>query len=559
MKRKKIILFAVSSVIALSICGVCASVISSSSMNEVQASNIVKYSYNSDEPFFESFYNDFEVDNVNSPDRWYETLPATTNTSNFCSLGTTTYENINGSTVTVDIFNRNVGESLNDPNFGQGILLYQALQYKIKHPTEEMYIDFASYRMSVTASTCVKRESKFFGYNRALFEEEYDDYGFVRFSFMLVEAARMGIHVRITPHLNSYAVKQYSATASSGYASRAEIQHREYFKKSLSINCYSKYANSKKVSDFFVYAPIDWSDSERPIDEQHSKFLAVSAYTDYQNVDHQYGFYTSSANLDTVDYLGRNGNGGSQSGSIITGHEAIVRCAHNYCRHVSQYANSQDSIVDFRYVTRQKNKEQVDLFNAGRANEIPSDEQILYMGSENDSVFEFYFTPFPGNVNAWDKVYNPFCRYFSEFGQSLYGPIVFSWTSPYHDKDYQFNYTFEDIISQAFHKNKNPQNRIYVHMETFNAGLYNDLKVGTDIGFKYINQNLNKYLHSKDIQMSFYSKDGTHKYINFLTSCNFSAATYSYQINQAIIIKETDENHGVFTTLGRATSYGCIV
>lgn len=558
MKKKTIITAVIASLSICTVLGVVATVAANVS-KRTSAANVVKYSYNSDDPFFESYYNDFAINNDDTLDRWYDTLPRTTKTNNFCSLDTITYNNINGATVAVDTFNRNVGESLNDPNFGQGILLYQCLQYKIKHPEEEMYIDFASYRMSVTASVCARRDSKFFGYNRALFEEECDKFGFVRLAFMLVEAARMGIHVVITPHLNSYGVKQYSATAPSGYANRAEILHREYFRKSLNVQCYSKYAPSKKVSDFFVYAPIDWSDEQRSIDEQHSKFLAVSAYTDYLGNDHHYAYYSSSANLDTVDYLGRNGNGGSQSGSIITGHEAIYRCAHNFCRHVSHYANSQDSIVDFRYVTRNINQKQVDLYNAGRENEIPLDEQILYMGSPNDSVFEFYYTPFPGNINAWDKTYNPFCRYFSEFRQSLYGPMIFSWTSPYHDKDYQFNFTFEDMISEAFHMNRNVQNRIYVHMETFNAALYNDLIVGTDIGFKYINLNLNKYLHSKDIQMAFYAKDGTHKYITFLTSCNFSAATYSYQINQAIIIKETDENHGTFTSIGKATSYGCIV
>ena len=59
----------------------------------VNAADIRYYSYNSDDPFF-NYYMDnidnhgYQLDNDTSIDRWFDTLPATTNTSNFCSLGT---------------------------------------------------------------------------------------------------------------------------------------------------------------------------------------------------------------------------------------------------------------------------------------------------------------------------------------------------------------------------------------------------------------------------------------------------------------------------------------
>ena len=90
--------------------------------------SVTRYSYNSDNPFF-NYYMDnvYSLDNSASIDIFFDTLPPTTNTSNFCSLATTSYPNINGRTVTVDTFARQYNESLNDPNFGEGVLIYQCI------------------------------------------------------------------------------------------------------------------------------------------------------------------------------------------------------------------------------------------------------------------------------------------------------------------------------------------------------------------------------------------------------------------------------------------------
>ena len=99
---------------------------------------VTKYSYNSNNPFFNYYMeNSYALDNDASIDLWFDTLPPTTNTSNFCSLATTTYPNINGKTVTVDTFARLYNESLNDPSFAEGMLIYQCIQYKVAHPEAE--------------------------------------------------------------------------------------------------------------------------------------------------------------------------------------------------------------------------------------------------------------------------------------------------------------------------------------------------------------------------------------------------------------------------------------
>lgn len=521
------------------------------------AANVTTYSYyNSDAPFFNEYMdNVYQLDNDSSIDTWFDGLPATENTSNFCSLGTTTYAGINGKNVTVDAFNRNQGESLNDPNFGQGMLIYQCIQYKVAHPDAEMFIYFSSYRTSVTASVCVDRNSRYFGYMRSLHECEYDDHGFVRLSFMLVEAARMGIHVTLVTQLNSYGTNQYSAQAAKQYAYKAHLDHTTYFLGAMNRNCYTSYAPGDKISDYLTFARVQWDVDARGGDMHHIKTCVVSNYIDKDGTEHGPSIYLTSSNLDENDYLGRNGNTGSQSGAIISDHDALVSVTRNYLDLIVQYQGKYD-MPRFRDLVRRRQTDQIDLILADRENEISDAERLVYLGSDSDDVFEMCFTPLPGGIAVWDTVHDPYCKYLSEMAASE-GSIVFTWTMPYNECNNYFEYTFEDIISEAFHRNKNVDNRIYLHFESFSSINYNDLVVGRDLAFKMVNTNLSKYLHSKDILMS-YVRGGERKYISIVSSANFGLAPFWYRTNSVLVIKETEAAHDFYTTLGRATTYGAI-
>ena len=517
---------------------------------------VTRYSHNSDTPYFNEYRDShYQLDNETSIDMWFDTLPVSTNTSNFSSLGTTTYANINGKTVTVDAFNRDPGDSIDDPNFGQGILIYQCIQYKVAHPDAEMYIYYSSYRTSITASVCVDRDSKYFGYMRSLFDEEYDNHGFIRLSFMLVEAARMGINVVAVTQLNSYGTNQYSASATKHYAAKSNLDHVYYFNNALTKNCYTSYANGKKVSDYFTFAHVGWDVDARSADMHHIKTCLVSNYIDKDGVEHGPSIYLTSSNLDENDYLGRNGNTGSQSGVIVSDHADLVNVTKNYLDLCVEYQGV-DDMPRFRDLVRVRQTEQIDLIHAGQGDTIPQEERLVYLGSDTDDVFQMCFTPLPGGVAVWDIEHNPYCKYLSEMAAST-GPIVFTWNMPYNTCSNFFEYTFEDIICEAFHKNKNPQNRIYMHFESFQATKYNDLVVGRDIGFKAVNTNLNKYLHSKDIIMS-YEKDGERQYISIVSSANFGVGPFWYRTNSVLVIRETEAAHDFYTTLGRATTYGAI-
>ena len=516
--------------------------------------SVTKYSYNSDDPFFNDYMdNVYSLDNNASLDYWFDTLPPTTNTSNFCSLATTSYPNINGRTVTVDTFARQYNESLNDPNFGEGILIYQCIQYKIAHPEEEVYLYFSSYRTSVTAAVCVDRNSKYFGYMRSLFDCEYDDFGFVRISFMLVEAARMGIHVTVLPQRDSYGKKQYSETAADHLVYRGNLSYHTYFSDALRKNCYTRYANGKKVSDYMTYARVEWPIDETATEMHHIKTCLVSNYIDKDGVEHGPGVFFTSTNLDENDYLGRNGNNYMQTGVIITGHDDIYRVTKNYCDVIASYCGKDDSIHFKDYVYRTQT-EQVDLLLAGRGSEIAPDKQLVYLGSDSDDVFEMYFTPLPGPQSVWNTTYNPYCKYIAEMAAST-GPKIFTWNVAESENKNDFTYTFEDIISEAFHKNKSTENRLYIYFEFFDKNRYNDLIVGRDIGYKCVNAT--SRIHGKDILMR-YEKDGSKKYVSIINSCNFHSVALYFESNHILVIKETEENHGVFTSLGMATTNGAI-
>ena len=515
---------------------------------------VQKYSYNSNNPFF-NYYMDnvYALDNSASIDRWFDTLPPTTNTSNFCSLATTTYPNINGKTVTVDTFARDYNESLNDPNFGEGILIYQCIQYKIKHPEEEVYLYYSSYRTSVTAAVCVDRNSKYFGYMRSLFDCEYDNFGFVRISFMLVEAARMGIHVTLLPQRNSYAANQTNEANANGYSKKAALLYTVYFEDALKKNCYTLYANGKKVSDYMTYARVEWPIDETATEMHHIKTCMASKYIDKDGVEHGPGVYFTSANLDENDYLGRNGNNYMQTGVIITGHDDIYRVTKNYCDLIAQYCGKDDSMAFKDYVYRTQT-EQVDLILAGRGNEIDPDEQLVYLGSDSDDVFEMYFTPLPGPQSVWNTTYNPYCKYIAEMAATT-GPKIFTWNVAESENKNDFTYTFEDIISEAFHKNKSTENRLYIYFEFFDKNRYNDLVVGRDIGYKCVNGT--SHIHGKDILMR-YEQNGEKKYVSIINSCNFHSVALYFESNHILVIKETEANHGVFTSLGMKTTNGAI-
>ena len=511
---------------------------------------------NQNAPFFDvvrpEIAKNIEENNKHSITPYYDKMPLANNPENFQGLGSTTYANLNGETVTAEAFYRLKDESLCDPNNGMGLLIYQCIQYKRAHPEADVKITFSSYRTSVTAAVCVLPESKYYGYMRSLYGTNYDEHGFVRISYMLTEAARMGIEVTLVNQLNSYAVNQYNPSTGKT-KSRSHLSHYTYFTQALESDCYDSYAPGKKVSDFMNYVKVGWTVDDKTGDMQHVKSASVSHYLATDGTEHKNAVYFGSANLDENNYIGANGNNSSQSGVIVSDHEALYRVTYNYMQLMSEYSGMEE-MFELRKLMNERNMEQIALINSGRGDEIPADEQIVYLGTDEDPVFELYFTPFGGSADTWDPVHNPFSKYVNKLAAST-DYVEFVWNEFGYGACYMGE-ALSGLLEQAFCENPNVNNKIAIRVTDFDSSAIAKLKVGTQIGYRSISSGKN--IHSKDMLLS-YEENGERHRVALLTSCNYYMVAFNYRTNSLLVINETDATGGDFyRVMGQKFSYGMI-
>ena len=511
---------------------------------------------NQKEPFFEVILPriaaNIQENNKHSISPYFDTLPEANNPENFQGLGSTTYANINGKTVTAEAFYRLKGDSLHDPNAGMGLLIYQCIQYKLKHPDEAVSISFSTYRTSVTASVCVLPESKYYGYMRSLYTTNYDEHGFVRISYMLTEAARMGIEVTLVNQLASYGVQQYNPTTEK-LQNRNQINFVTYFNRAMETDCYNKFAQGKKVSDFMNFIKVGWTVNDQTTNMQHVKHCAVSHYLATDGTEHSPAVYFTTANLDENDYLGGNGNGWSQTGVIISDHDELYRVTRNYVRLMCEYTGK-EQIQELRKLITEMNEEQIKLIREGKGDQIPANDQIVYLGTEQDPVFELYFTPIGTATDAWDIENNPICKYVDKFAQSE-DYVEFAWNEYSFENNY-LGVTLSRMLEEAFCNNPNPANKIWLRVTKLKVSPIKKLELGTQIGYRSIKDGTG--MHAKDFLMS-YVEDGQRHNVSILTSCNFVTIEFHYRTNSILVINETEKTGGDFyEILGEKYSGGMI-
>lgn len=492
---------------------------------------------------------------VNSSDGFinstYDKFPVLDNSSNFMSREETFFENINGETVKVDTYVYPKYSTAHNMTVGEALMIYQAMLYKKANPDENVEIDIASYRFSVQTAVNINRDSRYFGYTRALVNENYDKFGFVRVSYLLISAAKMGIKVNVLAHRDAYPVTYSSVIPSTVI---------EYFESQLNDPCDPDYTTDKVIGDYLSFHYFDWTLSEGGkggTDMMHTKLCAVSHYLDMNGEVHRNAVWTSSSNLDGIYAAGYNANWKLQTATIISDHEYIYRVSVNYLRLMTTL-DGQEEIIEFQNIMNEETTKQIDLILAGRGNEIPLDEQLVYIGTENDDVFELYFTPFGGDILSWSEVYNPYSKYMRELYESE-DYIVFTWNAAEYSGSFPLAQQLEKMLIDAFHNNKNPNNKIYVNMESFDATTFDDLVVGVDIGYKSINKWELGSIHNKDLQFS-YVKNGQRYYVSLLNSCNLHSGSMYFQSNFALVIKETTcAMDSVFSTVAKYSTTGDLV
>lgn len=498
---------------------------------------------NQEKPFFTDILpaiaENIEENNKHSISPYFDDLPLAQNSENFQGLGHTTYANINGKTVTAEAFYRVKGDSLCDPNAGMGLMIYQCIQYKLAHPDEDVQITFSTYRTSVTAAVCVLPESRYYGYMRSLYTTNYDEHGFVRISYMLAEAARMGINVTLVNQLPSYAVKQYNPETGK-LASRKHINFKTYFNNALVTECYDSFAEGKLVSDYMNFVTVGWTVKDQTANMQHVKSCTVSHYLATDGTEHTSGVFFTTANLDENDYLGRNGNSWSQTGVIISDHEEIYNATLNYTNLMVEY-QEQEKLQEMRKIITDRNEEQFALIKSGREDEIPSDEKILYLGSDTDKVFSLYFTPIGGSVDTWDTTYNPICEQIDKLVESE-DYIEFAWNEYGFEKNY-LGLTIGEKLEKAFCEKPNKNNKFSVKVSDLDVEEIKNLELGTEIGYRNIQNGDN--MHAKDFLLS-YVEDGERHNVSILTSCNYIMLAFHYRTNSILVIDETEATGGNF-------------
>ena len=450
----------------------------------------------------------------------------------------TVYPDINGEDVTVYGFYRDVYESGNNPNFSQALMLYQCIKYKMKHPDKPVYISIQSFHFSIALAACVDPAKPDYGHTKNLYDSDYTDDGYIRLSYLLVEAAKLGIEVYVIGQLDA------GATLQEGGVLLPDFSFVNYFNSHLNDDAY---VSGKKVSDFMVFGNCRWTSygDKSAADMMHNKTCTVSNYIDNNGVEHGAAIWLGSINIDGVDINEKNGNESIQTAVVITNHEKMRQIIYNFTRLVAAYCEQED-IVPFRVEAVRKTTEQIDLILNGKENEIEKEEQIVYLGTEEDSVFELYFTPLGGNFSTWDTTYNPFAKYIYKMLAAADSEhhIEFMWNNVKYTQNFELADIILEALGTAFAKNGNKDSILHLHLPGAYEAYFSNLTVGENVGYKFVNDAYIQY-HIKDLQLS-YVEDGVRQYITVLNSLNIHEGSSYHQTNTILIIKENDNTGNNF-------------
>ncbi len=452
--------------------------------------------------------------------------------NDFLSRNEIVYEDINGGDVTVYTMYREPGEVMNNPNFAQAVLFWQAIRYKDRHPEEDVKITVTSFHYSIYLAACLDESSADYGRMKNLFDCDYDGEGYYRLAYLLIEAARRGIEVTVVGHIDAFATAQENGVLCE------DMHFEEYFEPLLKTEAY---ISGKTVGDYMTFRKSYWTSygDKSATDMMHVKSCSVSHYTDNSGVDHGPAVWVGSINLDGINYSGANSHDSIQTAVVLSGHEEIWRVVYNYTRLLTAYC-AQEEINLFRNMVMLKTTRQIALLSAGKRAEIPDDELIVYIGSEEDAVFEFYFAPFGGAANTWDTVNNPYCKYLSRLLAAASGGewIELVWNNVKYVQSFELADIFAELIVEAFRINTSTESNLHLQLPGIDTSLFAGLTEGENIGELSVNEYALAY-HIKDTLLS-YCESGERQYVSMVSSLNFHSGSMSYQTNQLLIIKETE-------------------
>ncbi len=448
--------------------------------------------------------------------------------NDYLSRTVATYDNINDQKVEVHTFFIEAGYTTGNPNFSQAVMVYQAIAYKKAHPEEHVTVTLTSFHLSVAFAACVVPGSADYGLVKNLYGAEYTDDGYYRLSYLLVEAAKYGIETLVVGQIDASPVT-INGVLTYDYSFKA------YFEGHLADDTYIP---GKKVGDYMTFGYSAWKSygGKQAADMMHNKTCTVSHRRDSAGNDLGPALWTGSINVDGIYGDGRNGHDSLQTATIITGHEEMRRVVYNYTKLLIKYPEQED-IVPFRVDVVARTTAQIDALENGEA--VATDEQIVYLGTEKDNVFELYFTPFGGNFGEWNEKYNPYVKYISKLRDTAKTDdyIEFFWNNVKFHDGFELGGMILDSLKNSFCRSANKQNILYLFLPYADLTRYDSLQAGVNLEQKHVVP-ATKALHIKDLQLS-YVENGERYWVTMFNSLNIHEGSMYHQTNTMIVVKET--------------------
>ena len=466
--------------------------------------------------------------NTNTSSNSEQSSEESANANDYLSRTVATYDNINDKTVQVHTFFMEAGYVTDNPNFSQAVMVYQAIAYKKAHPEEHVTVTLTSFHLSVAFAACVVPGSAHYGDVKNLYNEEYTADGYYRLSYLLVEAAKYGIETLVVGQIDASAV-YYNGVLTN------DLSFKAYFEGHLDDEAY---ITDKKVSDYMTFGFSAWKSygDKQASDMMHNKTCTVSHRRDSKGEDLGPAVWTGSIDVDGIHEDGRNGHDSLQTATVITEHEEMRRVVYNYTKLLIAYSGQED-IVPFRVEVSGRATAQIDALERGET--VASDEQIVYLGTEKDKVFELYFTPFGGNFGEWNAKYNPYVKYISKLRDTAKTDdyIEFFWNNVKYNEEFELGKMILDCLQKSFINSANKKNILYLFLPYADLTRYNALKAGVNLEQKHVVP-ATKALHIKDLQLS-YVENGERYWISMFNSLNMHEGSMYHQSNTMVVVKES--------------------
>ena len=488
-----------------------------------------------DTSFFESVFFDLDVEKEEYINAAYNKLPRVQQKQRMPALlsrNTALYKASWGRKVLADAYYCAEGEEYGTNEAAVGLLLYNSIIYKIENPKASVSISFTASKIDIETAVCVVYQSRYFGYVRDLEGEgnDFDRNGFIRISYMLVEAAKMGIDVNIV-----------SLTGE-------EDDFTLYIGNGLLSDCYKKYADGKKVCDYLTLETVKWSE-EGAGDAISLTALTVSAYTDRFNDKYTDGaVFISGGGLSGVDENGKRVE--SCSGITITGHKEIYDVTKNFIGLLGKYSG-EDEFDTFKKVLNERIDAQTDMFGLGLQALIPQNERVIWLGDGDDSVFKLCFSIGEGKAYS---LYKSEIEAF-EYSAGKYpeeSRVMLLNTSTYKDGSALLS-KVSDAVGSAFADNKNGANRLSLTAKGYKNQKLSSLASG-EIG--YVSHS-DKGAGSDELLLSYLTEDGR-VYVTLLSSPLMEDGDES-RVDMLLSVSESEAlGDSFFMAIGHESDGECI-